>query len=1687
MKTVTAALNALLPETATVATLLVLGAFVTRVARLLVGLWVDAMPLPSLLAQDGKTVTKLQRFARLGLVAAAVNFVYAVLMSLARLASAAVRALCTVAYALLPLVMLAMVLVLMQSRWADAMSALTTAFNGPIGSTLRWALLAPLTLLDLLGRYVLPAWNLGVLLFVHMPVRFVGWLLSGSGAIQLVYALRALSYAPPAFMHSASLFVAANARLDCPATLLCDTSNCTQLAPAIAAQACLDPRGRELDCVPAARFVQQAAVHVVASLGGSCGALALLFNVTLYPLTDAALWYAGDRALNAVLAAAVVAPSSAAVRCALAGGIHARPAMCTPDFAPAFALAAEAALQLGSALTHWLDALYLWLRALLLPSSQPAVATWPWQQAAWAFGHNATVLVRMSAAASALTDGVGVLWIASGWTLVADAWPIPVDPRFGIASVRVSAAMYGLMGCACSDAPFALQCAVITPASDNGSSTTAWVLPAEFSLDAETQRLTCARVRINVESLRWPQARIAVQTLAASTQASAGQLVAADAAIYVTPVCGAQDGALALACLSENVYTHGVCFPYCLGLRFANGFRPLLVRGAAEWTNGVVLASTDCSPAASSSSSSSTPSSTTTMTTTQTVCRVASDVILGGGGEGGSLQGDADTCSYAATCVSALADKAAHAGYTTATALPSASAAGGARLLLDGQPLVVGGGVQLRAFAASNASRHYLFDLPTLVGNQLSEFTVEPAYPRGVPASPTTPPTPSDQAPTARLPTIDMPPQYVQATAIPYNPGTLARDALWYASNPSYAAIDALLRYCASEGRDVALAVMFLSSYAPMRLQRVLTAQDSCYVDAYLNQQICADDLFTAQAFPNSLPVLTDSQASATDALYALCVSPQPFNLYAEGLEYWDDANIAVAVRQGTVAELARLLHGNNASQQGRTRYFFAQSADVGQIRADTPWPTSPLGTPASSFDAIVHGVTNASVGGVPVADLPDLGGFVGHSLAAVLRAAGVVVNAFLNPFAFSELLDARWAGTCPDDALQHSALANCGMALLDLDPVFVDIYAASHAFWDAVAWFTRLIFPSSMPSVDLLGRPLTAATLRNFLMGLEVVGDASQVETLFGAARWVSVFDTGAEKYLEQGAEMGRRRLLSAEEEKGKKSMLSHVTGGLKKGFNGFASLTKTMMSVLASPPFTGADFSALFAPQAASVHMVGASVSAPPVAFAEFTYKAVLPMVLDIVASLRAGQPSVASVWLHLGTVRDLFSDIVDQRLRQACAGVRLSMGYDTQVASSMYWTCRATADVAPAMLQLLSTLFADMTLYRCLCVSPSGTDYLAYVQAQCPSYIPATRKAFWQVRRLLYLCARACVGHAVRVDVRRHAPRRERGLGPRLLPVDGVRVRAGRGPSAALGAVGGRGRRREPRRAHAVDRARAPVGLRARVGGPDREGVVARGGHLRGGGRVHAGGRAHGAHAPRTRRARRGPQPPVRPGRRVADDGLTGHPRRRGLRRQRRRAGDVPDVPRRHPRPGARRLRHVVRQHRQRGRGVWKRPQRALRAAKRRQLRALAREPGRHRAHAPAQRALSGVRVHDRMQPAVRVGHRRLQRRAAAHAPPGRPALLDAADRREPPLQRLRARRQQRRAHRRRLHDRAGGRRHGRLPRALRGRGRVHGPRAERRRAAAARLLLHPGPLPHRRHRLPHHARLVVPRRQRPHAGQ
>jgi len=545
------------------------------------------------------------------------------------------------------------------------------------------------------------------------------------------------------------------------------------------------------------------------------------------------------------------------------------------------------------------------------------------------------------------------------------------------------------------------------------------------------------------------------------------------------------------------------------------GLQQLTMRGAAEWSDGVLMAMRDCSPPASNFSSTQ-KKKTDSTTTTTTICKINMDVA------GQSLESSSSaavtasslttsvaassTCTYSSICTTHVNNKNQLDEYSSSTNVASllSTASSGVRLVLNGQPVVIGGGVHMRIFTTQKqeTSRTYA-DFPTLVGNQWNEFTMEPHAPQGVPVIQTAF-VPSQQQTSVCQPVIDMPPSYIQRISafggkngnyIPYNPGTLSPEALWYATNPSYDWAYALAQYCSSKGNIAETQVMMLSSYAPMRLQRLRYQDSACFVSASPNSNInnnviCAPDLFTAAVLDASkaIPGISADTATQTTQLYDLCASNTIFNLWIETLEYFDASNIAIGVRQGSMKDLGIMLtttYTLNMPEKGggKTVYYFVNVNDVSQIRADIPWPTFVF-EGSSSLPSNNNKIDFASCPALRL--LPNVGAVLGLSLEAAARLLGVIINFIMNPFAFPELIEARAVGACPKNDLMHSSLQDCGMALLSLDGFFDSIYAANTAVWDIINWLVSVVLPPSLIQTQIspvsTTATSTAARLSDFL-----------------------------------------------------------------------------------------------------------------------------------------------------------------------------------------------------------------------------------------------------------------------------------------------------------------------------------------------------------------------------------------------------------------------------------------------------------------------------------------------------------------------------------------------------------------------------------------------------------------------------
>jgi hypothetical protein len=312
------------------------------------------------------------------------------------------------------------------------------------------------------------------------------------------------------------------------------------------------------------------------------------------------------------------------------------------------------------------------------------------------------------------------------------------------------------------------------------------------------------------------------------------------------------------------------------------------------------------------------------------------------------------------------------------------------------------------------------------------------------------------------------------------------------------------------------------------------------------------------------------------------------------------------------------------------------KTADITRIQEGSPFASTAFGD-ITTFNVSTQALLFATC--PALRSLPDVGGFVGHSLAASAQVLKTATGFLSNPFAIFELLDARAADACPENALAHSSLNDCGMRLLSLDDAFAEAYKSSACLWGIMAWLVNVILPPSATTasaVDADGRPTTAALLKAFLQGAAVTADATKVITLFDIPHTLTAFDIGAEKLLE-GEQRRRRHLLSTAS-----SVMGGISSGTKMGVQGFMRVTNLIGMVASGSLFAGADIGGMLATQSPPGRLAGAAVAAPSIAWAHFTYKALVPAVLDTVALVRYLRARLGAAFdydTHVGGVYYLF----------------------------------------------------------------------------------------------------------------------------------------------------------------------------------------------------------------------------------------------------------------------------------------------------------------------------------------------------------------------------------------------------------------------------------------------------------------
>ena len=128
------------------------------------------------------------------------------------------------------------------------------------------------------------------------------------------------------------------------------------------------------------------------------------------------------------------------------------------------------------------------------------------------------------------------------------------------------------------------------------------------------------------------------------------------------------------------------------------------------------------------------------------------------------------------------------------------------------------------------------------------------------------------------------------------------------------------------------------------------------------------------------------------------CMNFREFNLWVESMEYYDDLNIAITVRRGTIQALYNIMSGGKGSSAlGRAVIYFLNTQDMmNQVRESKPWTVQEDALPVVSGSGVLCPALRF---------LPSVGTFISESAVAVVYGLKYAVNLLANPFALNEIL----------------------------------------------------------------------------------------------------------------------------------------------------------------------------------------------------------------------------------------------------------------------------------------------------------------------------------------------------------------------------------------------------------------------------------------------------------------------------------------------------------------------------------------------------------------------------------------------------------------------------------------------------------------------------------------------------------
>lgn len=462
-------------------------------------LYLTCRTLPS---EKAKAVLSLQ------ISSGTINTVFSIASSLCGIAVQTAAVLMQWAFTVFAMLLLSVVLYIVFQYANDLMFEAGMTYNKTLGPSLQILIVYPLKIFTWFFEQLCPIWNAAVWLWKKIPPQ-----------LMVETITRNLGLVQSAVQEFGQILVSlAMSLLSWVQSFSCCRAGQTEGCNA----RCFEAGERIFDFLTPMAHLRNFVAYGCQWLREMCYVASGPMDLATFPIMDINFAKGVHFVANSAIYAVFHVPAVTVERCnrfRADGAI-----MCVPDFEPVFNMMTSGFSYLGQFMDNWLDILVLIVEGSLGRPSPPC-STVPdllkdFDFQASTFGSNETIIVGMTEHMFARTDGNSVHYFSleRDWQTVVhrDAFPFDVDTRYGVAAVsHFSDADHdpkgddttALLGCACGygSQGITITCGVAmftdaVPAEQR-------IVPVQFQLPSTGQLLSCSKVLVRVESIRWPVSR----------------------------------------------------------------------------------------------------------------------------------------------------------------------------------------------------------------------------------------------------------------------------------------------------------------------------------------------------------------------------------------------------------------------------------------------------------------------------------------------------------------------------------------------------------------------------------------------------------------------------------------------------------------------------------------------------------------------------------------------------------------------------------------------------------------------------------------------------------------------------------------------------------------------------------------------------------------------------------------------------------------------------------------------------------------------------------------------------------------------------------------------------------------------------------------------------------------------------